>query len=168
MTTVIPVRAALPGDIPTMQVLLNEIIRIGGTTAYEAELTEAQVAAHFVSGPDVVLCHVALDQTGEVAGFQALERRPDLPPGIPDIATFTRRSPRLRGSGRALFATTRTAAAAHGFVAINATIRADNAGGLAYYAKMGFRRRAVEPAVPLSDGTPVDRITMQFDLSARV
>ncbi|MDJ0628272.1 MAG: GNAT family N-acetyltransferase [Rhodobacter sp.] len=162
----IQVREGSHADIPAIRTILNEIIRIGGTTAYQVELTEAEAAAHFLTGQDVVLCHVALDEAGAVAGFQALQRHAGLPPDVADIATFARRTPRRPGIGAALFSETHRAAAGLGWAQINATIRADNDGGLAYYAKMGFRRHAVARGVPLRDGTPVDRVSMRFDLGA--
>ncbi|HEX7850799.1 MAG TPA: GNAT family N-acetyltransferase, partial [Sphingomonas sp.] len=78
--------------------------------------------------------------------------------------TFARRGSTTRGIGSALFAATRAAAIAAGLKAINATIRADNTGGLTFYAKMGFADYAVARAVPLADGTPVDRISRRYDL----
>ena len=39
-----------------------------------------------------------------------------------------------------------------GFTVINATIRADNVPGLAYYAKMGFREYKVDADVHLARG----------------
>jgi hypothetical protein len=50
---------------------------------------------------------------------------------------------------------------------INATIRADNTGGLAYYAKMGFETYGITKDVPLLDGTPVDRINKRFQVNRR-
>ena len=58
----------------------------------------------------------------------------------------------------------RWALAQYGREAINATIRADNAGGLAFYTKQGFVDYGVTPAVPLADGTPVDRVHKRFSL----
>lgn len=69
------------------------------------------------------------------------------------------------GIGSALFAATRKAAVAAGRAAINAMIHADNAGGLAYYTRIGFRNHGVERAVPLRDGTQIDRIVKRFDLA---
>ncbi len=48
---------------------------------------------------------------------------------------------------------------------IDATIRADNASGLAYYKAMGFTDWDVLRDVPLSDGRVVDRIRKRFDLA---
>ena len=47
---------------------------------------------------------------------------------------------------------------------INATIRAEKAGGLAVNEKVGFETYNVVPAVTLGDGTPVDRISKKLVL----
>jgi ribosomal protein S18 acetylase RimI-like enzyme len=67
--------------------------------------------------------------------------------------------------GSALFNVMRSAARKRGLTAINATIRADNSGGLAFYNRMGFLDYEVTRAVPLKDGTPVDRIRKRYSLS---
>ena len=148
--------------VPQMCDLLNEIIEIGGTTALETPFDHDTLARAYLSGDDHISCFVALDEAGDVAGFQALLRHDGLPQGWADIATFARVRPKLRGVGAALFAATRDFARATGIIAINATIRADNTGGLSYYEKMGFETYAVEKGRPLRDGTPVDRISKEF------
>ena len=67
--------------------------------------------------------------------------------------------------GTQLFAATRERARSLGLQAINATIRADNAGGLAFYHRMGFVDHHVDKDVPLKSGRPVDRISKRFPLS---
>ena len=159
----VAVRAAAPQDVADLCGLLNTIIRIGGTTAYEAPLTEAQFAEHFVTGPDLLSCFVAEDRdAGLLLGFQAIGRHSGLPESWADIATFARVEPKVRGVGTGLFAATSVRARDLGLAAINATIRADNASGLAYYARMGFEDYAVAKGVPLMDGTPVDRISKRY------
>jgi len=163
--TPIPVRPTEARDIPALTALLNRIIAIGGTTAYEEPFSETKLAAHLLDDTRLICCHTALDPAdGAPAGYQVLKRHPDLPPDWGDIATFARVEPKLPGVGTALFAATSAFARNNGLVAINATIRADNSGGLAYYGKMGFRNYAVEKNVPLGDGTPVDRISRRFML----
>ncbi|WP_170424598.1 GNAT family N-acetyltransferase [Ruegeria arenilitoris] len=160
----IAVRPMMPEDVVVACQILNDIIAIGGTTAFETPFSEALFAQVYLSGADKICCHVALDDQGEVAGFQWLGTHDDLPEDCADIATFTRRAPLLKGAGRALFAETATRAAALGFSAINATIRADNRMGLSYYDKMGFRDYSVAYGVALRDGTPVDRISKRYEL----
>lgn len=161
----LPVRPMRAGDVPVACALLNQIIALGGTTAIETPLTEAMFAEAFLNGPNVICCHVVLDGQGVVAGFQGLARYDTLPPECGDIATFTRRTDPVKGAGRALFAATRDVARVVGLHQINATIRADNVPGLGYYAAIGFHDHAVTPAVPLTDGTPVDRLSRRYRLN---
>lgn len=156
------IRQAELGDADELCPLLNDIIRVGGTTAIEVPLSVQDFQAHFLNGPNHLCCVVAEDDAGSLLGFQSLERHSKLPQDWADIATFTRRQPRTPGVGRALFDATKQYAKTARIVAINATIRADNSGGLAYYSKMGFEDYSVNKAVPLADGTLVDRISKWF------
>lgn len=151
------IRTVTPQDAEALTQLLNDVIGAGGTTAIETPLTPAEFSEWFISGSNALSCHVA-EVDGLLVGFQALSADDALPPDTADIATFSRLSPKVRGVGSALFPATLAAAKSHGFKHINATIRADNVGGLAYYHKMGFRDYDRLPQVPLSDGTPIDRI----------
>lgn len=158
------VRPTVHADAPALADLLNEIIAAGGTTAYETPFTPQAFADAHIDGPGVITSVLAEDGDGRAMGFQILLASDKLGPGWGDIGTFARRGSTTRGIGSALFAATRAAAIAAGLKAINATIRADNMGGLAFYAKMGFVDYAIARAVPLADGTPVDRVSRRFDL----
>jgi L-amino acid N-acyltransferase YncA len=159
------VRPVAPDDAPALADLLNAVIARGGTTALEAPFTPDHLAETYLSGSNVHICLVAVDTvTGRIEGFQTLGRYPGLPEDIGDIGTFARVHGVQRGVGSALFAEMAERARALGLSAMNATIRADNVGGLAFYTKHGFVDHAVTPAVPLSDGTLVDRIHKRFDL----
>ncbi|WP_102109643.1 GNAT family N-acetyltransferase [Oceaniglobus roseus] len=155
----IPVRPATPADAAAMADVINPLIREGTTTAIATEFTVAAMERKIFRDLDLVCCHVALDPEGRVAGFQWLSRVEGFPADWGDIATFARPAPKLPGVGRALFAATRDAATKARLTAITARIRADNAGGLVYYGKMGFQDHDVVTGVPLKDGTPMDRIT---------
>ncbi|OKB68309.1 GNAT family N-acetyltransferase [Serratia marcescens] len=157
------IRTVTPQDAEALTQLLNEVIAAGGTTAIETPLTPTEFAEWFISGEQALSCQVA-EQDGLLLGFQSLSADETLPSDTADIATFSRLSPKVRGIGSALFPATLAAAKAHGFRHINATIRADNVGGLAYYQKMGFRDYDRLPQVPLNDGTPVDRIKKRFSV----
>lgn len=159
------VRPFQKDDAAELTAILNAIIARGGTTAYLKSFDPATLRAAHLDGPSVLCCHSAVSN-GVPVGFQCLNRVSYLPQGWGDIATFSRRDPPLRGVGRALFQATLVRARALGLTALNATIRADNALGLAYYAAMGFVDDSIHCAVPLADGTPVDRIRRRFDLSA--
>ena len=162
----IDVRDARREDAVALAELLNEIIARGGTTAHEDSFTPEQLADAYIDGPDALCCFVAVDRlTGRVEGFQALGRYADLPPDVGDIGTFARVGGTQRGIGSALFAATRARALDLGLAVINATIRADNTGGLAFYAKQGFQDASITPAVPLKNGERVDRVNKRFALT---
>ncbi|WP_078059421.1 GNAT family N-acetyltransferase [Tropicimonas marinistellae] len=97
----------------------------------------------YICAPDRVECLVAVDEDGTILGLQSLARaRPGNPYGVAEgwgiIGTHVSPRAARKGCGKALFAVTREAALAAGLVAIDASIGADNADGLAYYAAMGF------------------------------
>jgi len=157
------VRPVMPQDAAELADLLNAIIARGGTTAFETPFTPEALAQSCLIGPGVHCCFVA-EIDGRIAGFQWLATKPFLPAHIGDIATFTRIGSTQSGIGSALFAATIARARELGLTAINATIRADNVGGLAFYSRMGFVDHELVPAVPLNDGTPVDRIRKRLCL----
>ncbi len=162
----IEVRHAALSDAAELADLLNAIIVRGGTTALEEAFTPERLAEAYLVGPSVLCCFVAVDRvTGRLEGFQTLGRYPNLPDDIGDIGTFARIDGNQRGVGSALFAATRERARQMGLTAINATIRADNVGGLTFYGKMGFDDHSVERAVPLKYGRLVDRVSKRFILA---
>ena len=160
----VTIRPTVRGDAAALADLLNEIILAGGTTAYQIPFTPERFAEAHIDGAAVLTSVVAHDESGVPMGFQILLRDDRLPEGWGDIGTFARCGMTTRGIGSALFAATRAAAKRLGLIGINATIRADNSGGLAFYGKQGFRDHAVASAVPLIDGTPVDRISKRYSL----
>jgi len=162
----IDIREAARGDAAELAALLNAIIAQGGTTALEDPYTPEHLADAYLVGPDVLCCFVAVDtETGRLEGFQTLGRYDGLPDDVGDIGTFARIDGTQRGVGSALFAATRERAGQLGLAAINATIRADNTGGLAFYGKQGFEDHSVTPAVPLRNGARVDRVNKRFRLA---
>jgi L-amino acid N-acyltransferase YncA len=159
------IRPARSDDAPGLAELLNAIIARGGTTALEESFTPQALDAAYLTGPDVICCFVAVEREGgRHEGFQTLGRYHGLPQDVGDIGTFARVGGTQRGIGAALFAATAAQARRLGLSAINATIRADNTGGLAFYNRMGFADLSVRAAVPLKDGTPVDRVNKRYDL----
>ena len=163
----IAVRPVRKSDAAELAELLNAIIARGGTTALQTPYTPERLDQTYLTGPDVLCCFVAVDhETGRIEGFQTLGRAAHLDQGWGDIGTFSRVGGTQRGVGSALFRATRQRAVELGLAGINATIRADNDGGLAFYEKLGFVDHEVERAVPLKDGTPVDRISKHYLLHA--
>ena len=157
------IRPVTRADAAELAALLNAIIVRGGTTAFEVPFSAEQLDAAYLTGPSVHCCFVA-EVGGLLLGFQTLGTQSFLPASIGDIATFARLGGTQRGVGTALFAATTERARHIGLLGINATIRADNLGGLAFYARMGFVDHSVLPGVPLRDGTRVDRIRKRYAL----
>ena len=164
-TESLTIRPAQDDDIEGMRALLNDIIRVDGTTAITNELSPAEIREWFITGDSVVSCLVAVDFDGAIVGFQSLSTYGSLPSGWVDIATFASRSRHQTGVGSALFAQTRDVAAKRGLSTINASIRVDNAGGLAYYSRMGFETYRVEDGDPKAQGRPFNRNHKRFDLT---
>ena len=81
------------------------------------------------------------------------------------MATFVQVVRTGMGTWSALFAETAKAAKELGYVWINATIRADNSGGLTYYQSRGFRDWHFDEVVTLESGQVVDKISKRFDLT---
>ena len=161
------IRSVLPEDAPELAELLNAIIARGGTTAFEQPFTPQALADEYLIGLHMVSAVVAVDrETGRAEGFQILgDFGHPLPAGWSDIGTYVRVDGKQKGVGTALFAATCANARAAGLSAINATIRGDNSGGLAFYSKSGFEEYASDPSVPLADGTPVGRVYKRYWLN---
>jgi len=163
MKNLIQTRHATQKDVAELCIILNEIIVIGGTTAYESELSDTEFIDHFLTNNGFISCIVAYN-TELTLGFQSLSKHTDLPENWADIATFSRTSPKVKGVGLALFRATTEFLENKNYTKINATIRADNRSGMAYYSKIGFTDYAIRKSIPLKDGTPVDRISKQFKI----
>jgi L-amino acid N-acyltransferase YncA len=164
----VTVRPATIDDATALTLIINPIIKAGGTTAHQTPFDEARMARHYIAPPQIIQCTVA-ERNGVVSGFQSLmwpdEEGDTFPDGWAIIASFVARTSAGNGIGQAMFAETRRAAIAAGVTTIDATIRADNTGGLAYYTSLGFVDYEVLPAVPLRDGTLVDRVRKRLDLA---
>lgn len=155
------VRPAMGLDAAAMARLLNEIIAAGGTTALTLPVTPDEITG-WTRAPKSAW-HVA-EQGGAIVGFQWIEPWEPLPPEAANIATFVKAGQTGLGIGSALFDATAPAARALGYRWINANIRADNVGGLAYYQSRGFRIWKRVEGVRLENGLVVDKVWKRYDL----
>ena len=153
------IRQATATDAAGMTAVLNVVIAVGGTTAHEHPKSEAQVRDGYVTGKDV-LSSVVCEENGEIVGWQSVE----MWDGDPHIGSFVRPGLQAKGAGAAMFGLTCQVLRDLGVGYIIAYIRADNAPGLAYYARIGFRDIGQDPDYALSDGRKVGRVHRRFDL----
>lgn len=160
----ISIRRAGALDAGQMSELLNQIIQIGGTTAYTSAISRQDLAAKMARNADRSAWHLAEDDAGHLLGFQWIAPYPPLPDTAADIATFVRVGKTGLGTGSRLFQASTAAARALGYTWINATIRADNAGGLVYYQSRGFEDYHRQKDVLLANGQRVDKISKRYDL----
>ncbi|WP_200876096.1 GNAT family N-acetyltransferase [Ruegeria halocynthiae] len=134
------IRTASRSDAEGVAAVLQELVA-AGKRSKSSDVDFA--ASHYITHPDQIVCTVALDAGSRVLGFQSLKRAVGgnpygAPVGWGVIGTHIRPSAARRGIGRALFQNTLTVARASGIPAIDATISASNAEGLAYYDAIGF------------------------------
>ncbi|MBY6090497.1 GNAT family N-acetyltransferase [Maritimibacter alkaliphilus] len=158
----IHVRRAGPLDTGPMAELLNEIIAKGGTTALTRPVSRAMLA-EWMTGSDRAAWHLAEDDAGTLLGFQWIDPLPETP-DIAHIASFARLGHTGLGIGSALFEATKRAAKDLGYLAIDAEIRADNTGGLAYYQSRGFEDHRRIRDGQLEDGTRIDKVVKRYEL----
>ena len=160
----ITTRRAIVLDAPDMARLLNEIIEQGSTTALTRPVTGRDITDWMSSDPERSAWSVAVDDHESIVGFQWIAPHAKLPPESCDIASFVQIGRTGLGIGSALFSATAKAAKDAGYVWINATIRADNPGGLTYYQSRGFRDWQFDEDVALDNGSVVSKISKRYDL----
>ena len=157
------IRPAHDLDAGEIAALLREIIAIGGTTAITGHVSREDILG-WMSRPKGAW-HVAETEEGEILGFQYIAPGGDyLPPEAAEIATFAKPGRQGLGIGSKLFEATRKVAKDLGYSWINANIRADNTGGLAYYQSRGFEDYGKIEGYQMADGRHVDKILKRLDL----
>ena len=144
--------------------LLNEIIAIGGTTAMTKPMSRDDLEGWLMADQDCSTWHVALTNDGTLLGFQWIGPWGDLPPEACGIGTFVKAGRTGLGIGSKLFEASVAAARALGYTWMDAEIRADNEGGLAYYQSRGFENYKRKDGVVLDNGTEVSKIHKRYDL----
>ncbi|MGR3637799.1 MAG: GNAT family N-acetyltransferase [Shimia sp.] len=162
--TKITVRHGGEADLRQTLDLLNEIIEIGGTTAITKPLSREDLGDWLMADQDKANWIIAEDETGALLGFQYICPWQDLPPEACEIATFVRSGRTGLGVGSKLFDATKQAARDMGYAWINAEIRSDNNGGLAFYQSRGFEDYKRKDSVTLDDGTVVSKSFKRYDL----
>ncbi|MCJ2183311.1 GNAT family N-acetyltransferase [Novosphingobium sp. 1949] len=134
-------RAASVDDAEGMGQVLREIIEhTGRQRPHDVEF----VMGRYITNPTSIRCTIAIDEAGNVVGFQSLKKAAaenpyDTPEGWGIIGTHISPKFQRQGVGKLLFLSTREAALQAGLEKIDAYIGADNPSGLKYYDAMGFQ-----------------------------
>ncbi|MCH2066968.1 MAG: GNAT family N-acetyltransferase [Shimia sp.] len=160
----ITIQKGSPVDLRQTADLLNEIIAIGGTTAMTKPMSRDDLEAWLMADQDCSTWHVAMTDDGTLLGFQWVGPWGDLPPEACGIGTFVKVGRTGLGIGSKLFEASVTAARALGYTWMDAEIRADNEGGLAYYQSRGFENYKRKDGVRLDNGTEVSKIHKRYNL----
>jgi L-amino acid N-acyltransferase YncA len=159
------IRTAHGLDARDMAAILSRLIAKGGTTAMTDAVDAAVIRDWMARGGARAAWHVAEDAKGALQGFQWIEPHDALPSEAAAIATFVDDGRQGLGVGSGLFRATQKAARALGYGWVSAAIRADNAGGLAYYQSRGFEDWGRRSGVRLGDGQVVDQVLKRFNLT---
>ncbi|MBS8224868.1 GNAT family N-acetyltransferase [Vannielia litorea] len=159
----IHVRPAARADARAIAELLQEVVDAGGTTALTGQVSRNDILDWMQASPRAAW-HIAEDEGGALLGFQWIDPMVDEPETCAEIATFARVGRTGLGIGSRLFEATREAAKRLGYTWIRANIRADNAGGLAYYQSRGFEDYGRIEGYRMADGTVVDKVLKRYDL----
>ncbi|MEM9796923.1 MAG: GNAT family N-acetyltransferase [Pseudomonadota bacterium] len=145
--TEVAVKEATAEDAAAMSQVLRDILIVWES---HRPSSVAHVLAHYVNHPDRLRCSVAVNDGGEILGFQSLKRATEgnaygLPEGWGIIGTYVGAKAAGRGVGKALFASSLDAAREANVTEIDATIGASNASGLAFYDAIGFQTYRTKP-----------------------
>jgi len=157
-------RRAGPADARDIAAMLSRVLAAADTSAIRGPVGADTIRGWMAAAPARSRWTVAEGEAGEILGLQWIEPHAGLPHEAADIATFVLPGRQQLGIGSALFTATERAARDLGYVWINATIRADNEGGLIYYQSRGFRVWKRETGVKIAPGRVVDRICTRYDL----
>lgn len=137
------VREVCPDDAEEIVGILNPVIESGAYTVLDSPVT-ADFEREFIKNfPERGLFYTALDEhSKKIIGFQNIEPFAAYTSAFDHvgiIATYVNLSYRRQGVGQHLSEVVFENAGAKGYEKLFTYIRADNAGALAFYSKLGFR-----------------------------
>ncbi|WP_299935242.1 GNAT family N-acetyltransferase [uncultured Pelagimonas sp.] len=152
------IRQAQPDDADGISVFLKKLTAIGQRSLPD---TADYVLGRYIDHPDVLSCCLAVSEGGTPLGLQVLVRASagneyGLTQGWGIVGTHIDPDAARQGIGKALFTQTRETARLNGLRFLDAAIGDQNAGGLAYYERIGFETYATEPG----------RVRKRYDVSA--
>jgi RimJ/RimL family protein N-acetyltransferase len=163
--TAVRVRRASPDDADGIARVLAAVVTERRYSAIERAWTADEQRAYLASLSDRDAFHVALAPSGEIVGYQSLDRYSSFLSStahVGQLGTFLLPEWRGRGVGRALFDATSAFARAHGYRKLVIQVRASNATARAFYGRLGFVECGRLRAHVILDGVEDDEIVMEM------
>ena len=163
------IRRAVPQDAAGIVRVLEAVTRERIYSAIERPWTAAAQRTYLASLSPRETCHVAINETGEIVGYQSLDLFSPILSSmahVGQLGTFLLPEWRRRGVGQALFAATRQFAASAGYRKLVIHVRASNVPAQSFYQQLGFVACGRLRAQVIVDGTEDDEIVMEFFFDA--
>jgi L-amino acid N-acyltransferase YncA len=160
----IQIRLAVPADAAGMVEVLNPIIETRAHSAYITPRSVGEQQRALEDRHPRALIHVAVDEAGELVGWQKVAPLADDVRSFDHVATmetFVRIGRHKQGIGSALFAASFMAAKSAGYEKICTFVRADNDAGLRAYLGQGFTECGRSARQAKIDGTYVDEVIIE-------
>jgi RimJ/RimL family protein N-acetyltransferase len=167
MESTLRIRRAAQGDAAALVRILTGIAAEGKFTAITEPWPEETQRRYLESLSAREAVHVAVDESGEVIGYQTLDLwAPTIESmgHVGQVGTFLAPDWRRRGVGQALFRTTLDFARDRGYGKFVIQVRASNAGAQGFYARLGFRECGRLTSQVRIDGREEDELLMEHFL----
>lgn len=155
------IRAALPSDAPAIGAIWNDVIRSSTITFTSLQKSEAEIQSRIASRPVLVA-----QAKGQVVGFATYGPFRD-GPGYRHTAehsVYVRPTEHGAGYGKALMAELEEIARRDGIRVLVAGIGGENAGAMAFHARLGYATAGRLRGVGTKFGRHLDLILMTKNL----
>lgn len=162
------VRRASPDDAGGITAVLDAITRERVHSAIEQPWTAGEQRQYLASLSPREAFHVAIADSGELVGYQSLDRYSTILPSMAHVGalgTFLLPAWRRHGVGQALFDATRRFAASAGYRKFVIQVRASNQPAQAFYKQLGFVECGRLRAQVIVDGTEDDEVVLEYFLT---
>jgi len=158
------VRKAAAADAAGLVSVLRTVVAERVNSAID-EVWPVEQEARYLNGQSArEACFVAMDEDGEIVGFQVLDLWPALLPSmahVGQVGTFLLPGWRRQGVGRQLWTATSAFAREHGYRKVVIQVRWTNAGARAFYGRLGFRECGRLTRQVVMDGVEEDEVLME-------
>ena len=159
------VRRASPDDAGGITAVLDAVTRERVYSAIEQPWTAEEQRRYLASLSPREAFHVAIADTGELVGYQSLDRYSTILPSMAHVGalgTFLLPAWRRHGVGQALFDATQQFAASAGYRKFVIQVRASNLPAQAFYTQLGFVECGRLRARLIVNGTEDDGSVLEY------